>query len=1306
MGGSEDFPPRFPCWCRATYSWGGETKKDLGFIEGDLIEALNAGDGSWWMGRLRRDPRAIGLFPSNFVKVLDESFQPTAIHRASSQRPTDQQLSMNRNGGTFRKPFQAYDVDPRTGKVTPREATPETEKKKSKFRPYSSMKTAQAPGTVKHKKSFTGEPVDTGPRIPQPLPRGGSLTPSPARQTFPTRPSASPSPTPRYGQIGNSPNFRAPSPQQEDRAPSPALRPRSPLPSPHYDVAFSRPMHQATPNPGYHQMQYHSRAPSPAPPRDYQYYSRSPSPGAYEDDMHDAAPPPPPPAHRVAYQPSRCPSPQPGMYQQDDWNRHGSTTPIPHSPAAGKTPSPLRDAMNDVMTSLDDMGMYHNGAQHEDEIPEPDRYETNSVWSPDAFELVRKKSQQQHQRAHSAIGLNSHLNYPNEPQQRHSEYDDLDSGLPNIPPSTNKPSHLGSYVTRMEHQLRHAHSASVVQDQVHPHPPPRASQFAHARPTTSENNSNDEATYSKSNVSSQQSQQHPRHRNSVLNRTYTTKTNVTNSTESSSATQSSNSTALTSHSIMSGYSAGGFSATSAGSLARHKFGMGSRRGHARAMSAFETRSTGDINSSARSMAASETSGGSGPSYHESHASWNQKSVTPTPDWNTNPVESNGLLGGLGSPRPAKKSSFFKKMIESAKTTARTGAATARSRAESRPGSRSGSPTKSMMSEVPTGISGGTRPTSAYGASAAKEMGTGNPNGSEWMQVRRDINRSNSLSRKERDERIERCEIMDKLALRAVDLLHEMAEGDESLDGLPIAEPCDFQTSNMALVDKSTRFIQSVPPMTGPSMLAQSYVCRPYRNDVQRLRAIFTWVAERITWEEDYEGQGHPDTKRVIQTRRGSTQEIAALVRDMCNAMGLHAEVVRGYLKSPGEFLDLDTIAHANHWWNAVIIEGEWRIMDCSLANPSNPSRSKYSSASSQAAEPWYFLARPMEICYTHIPLLPEQQHIVPPVEHEILIALPCACPPYFRNNVELIDYDTGLLHLENLEMSHVHVNVPEDVECFAETEARALAQDVDGDFFETGDVVRKRALVQPEWVGGHKRYAIKALLPGDEGAGVLKIYAGKRGLMHSNKDNPHALAVALSLSHSGPNPPYEFLTRHPTPHAQRHDLYVAQPQCAKLLINNTFVFCVRQHPSSLSRFTPDTWGSTMATGGRPTSPNPMIRPGSAMSMVSASVSQSGSQYSDTSSSASGANGQGMTAAQQKPAKLAIQTPSQKIIRLTRKTEYASRPGSSGGASGADEEGLTTSWETVVKISERGVWRGLVLADRSARWCVFAEWECV
>lgn len=933
--------------------------------------------------------------------------------------------------------------------------------------------------------------------------------------------------------------------------------------------------------------------------------------------------------------------------------------------------------MNDVMSSLHDMTSFSQSP------PPATRKEPSppNVWSPDAFEQIRTSTREQ-SRAQSSLGFASH--------RQLEDYGLASLHLPAIPSSHDDGAGDNHYVQRMEQQLRHAKSFS---DQA-PQPPLKDAQYS-ARPTTSSSGSSQNSN----GRQPQSRQQHPqlRHRKSAfevapraLDRTYTTKTNVTNSTETSSATQSSTSTQLTSRSIMSGYSAGGFSATSAGSLARRKFGLGSQR-ERREMG--HTKSLGDINSSTRGVAESG-SAASGPSYHESHASYNQPLLTPVADWNRDPMEDAGILGGLSSPQ-GRRSGFFKRMIETAKTTARTGAANARSTigsaSGSRPSSRAGSrsPTKSLIgSNGITAIAGGmaSRPGTTSGMTS-RDMGLSG--GGDWMQVRRDVNRSNSLSQRERDDRAERCEMHDIPVMRPIDQLHEYVEGDEGLDGLPVDEPTDFQLPNLQLVDKSTRFIHSIPPMTTASSLAQSFVCRPHRSDVQRLRAIFTWVAERITWEEDYEGQ--IDTRRAIQTKRACSEEIALLVRDMCTAVGLHAEVVRGYLKGPGEVLDLDTIARPNHWWNAMIVDGEWRMMDCSLANPTHPQRSTYSSASSQVAESWYFLTRPMELCYTHIPLLPEQQHLVPPIEHEVLISLPCACPSYFRNGVELANFHTSMLHLENLEMAHLHILVPEDVEVVAMTESRAFAQDADGDYFESGDITTKKAFAQAEWTGGRKRFTVKALLPGDEGQGVLKIYAGKRGLMHSIKDNPHAMALAMPLTHSGQNPPYDFLTRHPTPHAQRHDLYVAQPQCSRLTLNNTFVFCVRQHPSSLSRFTPDTWGASSSAHGRAPSPGPLMRPSSAMSMVSMTTSNQGSNFGSESSDP-------MTAAQQKPAKLAIQSPSQKIIRLTRKQDNVTR-------NVEEDMGLTTIWETVIKIGERGTWRGLVLADRSARWCVFAEWEC-
>lgn len=385
-------------------------------------------------------------------------------------------------------------------------------------------------------------------------------------------------------------------------------------------------------------------------------------------------------------------------------------------------------------------------------------------------------------------------------------------------------------------------------------------------------------------------------------------------------------------------------------------------------------------------------------------------------------------------------------------------------------------------------------------SSARDMGLGSV---DWVQVRRDLYRSNSLSLNERQDRSDRCQMLDISVMLPVEELLASTEGGESLDGLPVSEPVDFASCNLSMVDKSARFVNNLPPSTTPAALVQGYLCRPYRSDVQRLRAIFTWVSERISWEEDY--QGDIDLRRVMQTKRGCTEEIAYLVAEMCGAVGVQSEVIHGHLKIPGEPLDIDLLSRPNHWWNAVIVDGEWRVMDCSLAGPTNPRRALFSTVRSQGADTFWFLTSPLQACFTHVPMAPEHQHLMPAVSTEVLFSLPCACPPYFQHNLEIFEFDTSLIHLDNLELAHVHFFVPEDIELVAEVETRAFAHDSDGDLFENGDVVKKPALAQAEWIGGKKRFTIKALLPGDEGQGVLKIYAGKRGLMVSQSSVVHSV---------------------------------------------------------------------------------------------------------------------------------------------------------------------------------------------------------
>ncbi|KAI1169175.1 hypothetical protein F5B18DRAFT_658157 [Nemania serpens] len=1101
-------PTRFPCWCRAVYSWGGESSRDLGFIEGDLIECLNAGDGSWWTGRLRRN-KTVGVFPSNFVEVLPDDFRPISRSispLASSNTPSPASSLQKTKSKPFRKPFEAYSKAPHY--TTAKQ--PEVIRQPS-FTPPRKNSTSSFRHSVRERINHPTPPEtrEYVPRVPSPAPpshayhRGPS--PAPPMSSYHARtPSPAPPPMSNY-------NYRGPSPgpppigsfgSYHSRAASPAPAPissytLSPAPSP--------------------TRTYDPRAPSPAPSFSFKPYR----PGAERDLIIRG--------NSNASYDNRAP-------QQGYLTPRGAS-PAPPSPAgAGFTPSPLREAMDGSGT------------------PEP----SFDPWSPESFDLVHHRSRRKPIRPQTSMGL-AHQ----------------DSGYESYGGDSSRENTVHSGL-RDEHplpQLDNYHKSSL--GSIHyeadpPPPPPPLKSYQTSRPKSSmgDNSGNERGLHKK--------------------KTATTKTNSTNASSGnqSSTTTTSTNTQSTGRSLMSGISAGGISSTSAGSLARRN----------RALSALDFRDRNDDWDPNRPMTPF-----TGVSYHPSHS--------------TSALRPQSQAGPHEEGIAAVGANFIKRILEATKTGVASGRssiiATGTASLQSSPTKRSG----------PDGITAI--------ADIAHDMGL--DSSVDWVQVRRD-----------RSERRDRCQMMDYPAIDPVDELYESMEGDEGADGLPVREPINYQGLNLSQVDKNSRFINNLPPMITSVTLATTY----------RLRAIFVWVAEQVNWEEDYEGE--------VDTRR----EYAVLVHEMCAAIGIHSEIVRGYRKTPGEVPETSMMPRSNHWWNAVLVDDEWRMMDCCLASPSNPRRGLYSTAGSGTADFWWFLTRPTELCWTHIPEHHAQQHICPPVAHETLLNLPGTCPPYFKNGIAM-----------DLEMSHIKFNVPEDVEIAAEVEVRAYSRDSDGDLFESGEVVKKRALAQAEWYNGMKRYTVKALLPGDEGM----------GLMHSIKDIPHPLAFALPIIHTGENPPYEFVTRHPTPHAQRHDIYVVQPQCQRLALNNTFVFAIRQHPSSLGHIASSNPGGT--------SPVPFARPASAMSVTSSAAA----------SAPSSATG---SIAGKKPAKLAIQTPGGKILRLMRKEDRRGIGIGGRHFGGEDETSDGATWETIIKCSERGVWRGLVLADRTARWCVFAEWVCV
>ncbi|SCV04185.1 LANO_0G08680g1_1 [Lachancea nothofagi CBS 11611] len=73
--------PQPPFKVKAHYSWSGETKSDLGFLENDIIQVTKI-KGDWFYGTLMRNSKKYGYFPNNFVTIIEEKYNNFKLAKA------------------------------------------------------------------------------------------------------------------------------------------------------------------------------------------------------------------------------------------------------------------------------------------------------------------------------------------------------------------------------------------------------------------------------------------------------------------------------------------------------------------------------------------------------------------------------------------------------------------------------------------------------------------------------------------------------------------------------------------------------------------------------------------------------------------------------------------------------------------------------------------------------------------------------------------------------------------------------------------------------------------------------------------------------------------------------------------------------------------------------------------------------------------------------------------------------------------------------------------------------------------------
>lgn len=263
-----------------------------------------------------------------------------------------------------------------------------------------------------------------------------------------------------------------------------------------------------------------------------------------------------------------------------------------------------------------------------------------------------------------------------------------------------------------------------------------------------------------------------------------------------------------------------------------------------------------------------------------------------------------------------------------------------------------------------------------------------------------------------------------------------------------------------------------------------YLAEAGPGEVERVRAIYRWLTMNVAYDTrgyrtgDY---GDLSPEGVLRRRSAVCTGYAGLAEALGSAMGLEIRVLNGWSKGYGYTAGQTFDGPANHAWNAVRVDGRWRLMDPTWGAGYLDGRMEFV----RDFREHYFLTDPEAFVFDHLPEAPEWQLLddpLEPAEYEELVSLR---PAFFSNRLEVRSHDR--IRIETDDRVTVTLGAPDDVQLVTALMEAESGSEVDG----------SRTFVQV--AGGEAR--ISAALP-EAGDYVLRLFAKPKG-----RDGPYDWAL-------------------------------------------------------------------------------------------------------------------------------------------------------------------------------------------------------
>jgi transglutaminase/protease-like cytokinesis protein 3 len=221
-----------------------------------------------------------------------------------------------------------------------------------------------------------------------------------------------------------------------------------------------------------------------------------------------------------------------------------------------------------------------------------------------------------------------------------------------------------------------------------------------------------------------------------------------------------------------------------------------------------------------------------------------------------------------------------------------------------------------------------------------------------------------------------------------------------------SEPIPSRFSNRIDYEAIDKHVHSTPKSARNSVeeLAE-YLTAPADNNWEKVRAIFKWITENISYDlnSDYYGDGRASS--VLQHGSSVCGGYSNLFEALTDAAGLESKTIDGYSKGRGYRPCSELAGPPDHAWNAVKLDGNWYLVDCTWGAGHVDQRGEYI----REFDEHYFLTPPEEFIYDHFPSDENWQLLDDPIDLSTYENMPLLKSYFFKYSLRLDSHKECLI---------------------------------------------------------------------------------------------------------------------------------------------------------------------------------------------------------------------------------------------------------------------------------------------------------